>query len=66
MFSRKQPRIFEIRRPSDLSNNETDKINKYISARNSRNRRGFSLIWLLSLGVICAFVFYFLDTLFSK
>jgi len=66
MFSRKQPRIFEIRRPSDVSNNETDIINKYISARNSRNRRGFSLIWLLSLGVICAFVFYFLDTLFSK
>ena len=66
MFSRKQPRIFEIRRPSDLSNNETDKINKYISARNSRNRRSFSLIWLMSLGVICAFVFYFLDTLFSK
>ena len=60
MFSHKQPRIFDIRLTSDVSDNETDKINKYISARNSRNRRGFSLIWLVSLVVSCVFAFYFL------
>jgi hypothetical protein len=66
MFSHKQPRIFDIRLTSDVSDNETDKINKYISARNSRNRRGFLLIWLVSLVVSCVFAFYFLDTLFFK
>lgn len=66
MFSHKQPRIFDIRLASDVSDNETDKINKYISARNSRNRRGFLLIWLVSLVVSCVFAFYFLDTLFFK
>ena len=30
MFSHKQPRIFDIRPTSDVSDNETDKINKYI------------------------------------
>ena len=64
MFSHKQPRIFEIKLTSDVSDNETDKINKYISARNSRNRRGFSLIWLVSTALICGLVFYFFDTLF--
>ena len=65
MFSRKEPRAFELRRPSDVSNNETDKINTRIYIRNYRNRRGFSLIWLLSLVVIFGFLFYFFDTLFS-
>jgi hypothetical protein len=65
MFSHKQPRIF-LKLTSDVSDNETDKINKYISARNSRNRRGFLLIWLVSLVVSCVFSFYFLDTLFFK
>ena len=65
MFSRKEPRTFELRRPSDVSNNETDKMNTRIYIRNYRNRRGFSLIWLLSLVVIFGFLFYFFDTLFS-
>jgi len=64
VFSHKQSRTFSIRRSSDESINKTDRAFQPIYSKNSRNRRGFSLIWLVFTALICGLVFYFFDTLF--